>query len=89
MMDVEREFDALVARARQERPPRVNVAGRVLAILSESAGQYVPRSERPLMWVAALSSAVAVPAAVFAIVANMIWVNPLIEILDEISWVMP
>jgi hypothetical protein len=41
------------------------------------------------MWVAALSSAAAVPAALFAVVVNKIWANPLVEILDEISWVMP
>ena len=81
-------FEILAARARGETLPRVDVAGRVIAILTAEEDRLDRITERPLMWVAVLSSAAAVPAGVLAIVAYYTWVNPLFEISQAIAWVM-
>jgi hypothetical protein len=65
----------------------VDVAGRVIAILSAEQVQLERASDRPLMWLAAVSSAVAVPAAVLAVVVYNNWVGPLFELSQAISWV--
>ncbi len=84
----EDRFEILAARARGETPPRVDVAGRVISILTVEEDRLDRITERPLMWVAVFSSAAAIPAAVLAIVAHYTWVNPLFEISQAIAWVM-
>ena len=81
-------FQILAAQARGEMPPHVDVAGRVISILTVEEDRLDRITERPLMWLALLSSAAAVPAAVLAIVAYYTWVNPLFEISQAIAWVM-
>ncbi len=80
-------FEALMARARSESPPAVDVAGRVIAILAAERLRVDRSPERPLMWLAAFSSAVAVPAVVAAIVVYNAWADPLLEISQAIAWV--
>lgn len=87
-MKNDKRFEMLVARARGERPARVDVAGQVLAILAAGQGQPMSISDRPLIWLAAASLAVAVPVAVFAIVVYGLWADPLTEIFEAISWVI-
>ncbi len=82
------KFDALIARARGEQPPRVDVADRVIGILSGQDARFEPAWDRPLMWVAALSSAVAIPAVVAAVLVYQVWTDPLFELTKAISWVM-
>ena len=84
----EDRFEILAARARGETPPRVDVAGRVISILTVEEDRLDRITERPLMWVAVFSSAAAIPAAVLAIVAHYTWVNPLFEISQAIAWVI-
>lgn len=86
-MKNESRFQSLVNQARSETPPCVDVAGRVIAILSAQHVRPEPDSDRPLMWLAAISSAVAVPAAVLAIILYNNWVGPLFELSQAISWV--
>ena len=86
-MNNEERFQWLVNQARNEAPPSVDVAGRVIAILSAGRARPEPVSERPLMWLAAISSAVAVPTAVLAIIVYNNWVGPLFELSQAISWV--
>jgi hypothetical protein len=86
-MKNESRFEALARIARNEAAPSVDVAGRVIAILSAKQIQIECASDRPLMWLAAVSSAVAVPAAVLAIVVYNNWVGPLFELSQAISWV--
>ena len=87
-MNVEEQLRILAARARAEIPPQIDVTQRVLSILS--AGQVRPAivSERPLMWLAAFASASAVSAVVFAVIAEYLWTDPLMEISKAVSWVM-
>lgn len=86
-MKNEHLFQALITRARSEEPPSVDVAGRVIATLTAERDRLERISDRPLMWLAALSSAVAVPAVILAIVVYNTWVGPLFEISQAISWV--
>lgn len=87
-MNWEEKIRYLAARARQETPPDVNVAPKVLRILVSSRAQPVAASERLWMWLAAVSSAVAVPTAVFALTTYLTSSEPLLEISNAISWVM-
>ena len=77
-------FETLLAQARSETPPQVDVAAEVLMVLA--TGRI---SEKPLVWLAALSSAIAIPVAVLAgIIVYNAWFDPLAELSDAISWVI-
>jgi hypothetical protein len=80
-------FQELTKRARSEAPPSVDVAGRVIAVLAAEGNRLDRISDRPLMWLAAFSSAVAVPVVAMAIVVYNTWVGPLYEISQAIAWV--
>jgi hypothetical protein len=86
-MKNEKRFEALIMRARGETFPSVDVADRVIAILAAEHGRIDEVSDRPLMWLAALSSAVAVPVLLIAISVYNEWSGPLSEISRAISWV--
>ena len=79
-------FETLAARASGETPPSVDVSDSVLDILSSRQSQPVFVSDRPLMWVAALSSILAIPAAALAFVMYNSWTGPLTELAESISW---
>jgi len=86
-MKNERFLEALAARARSESPPAVDVAGRVIARLSAQQSRIERMAEKPLLWLAAASSAVAVPAVIIAIMVYNASTGPLYEISQAISWV--
>jgi hypothetical protein len=81
------KFEILAERARGETVPRVDVAGRVIAILTAEQDQLERITERPLMWLAVFSSAVAASVAVISVVSYYLWTSPLVEISETISWV--
>jgi len=81
-------FEALSARARSETPPSVDVAGRVIAILNAEQSRIEQLTEKPLLWLAAASSAFAVSAVVIAIMVYNASTGPLYEISQAISWVV-
>lgn len=87
-MNKKDQFDTLIALARGEQTPNVNVAGRVIAILSGEEGCFEPAAERPLMWLAAFSSAIAASVAVAAVYAYQAWIDPLYELSQAVSWVI-
>ena len=80
-------FEALSARARGESPPSVDVAGRVIAILNAEQNRIERMAEKPLLWLAAASAALAVPAVVVAIIVYNASTGPLYEISQAIAWV--
>ncbi len=80
-------FEALSARARSESPPSVDVAGRVIAILNTEQNRVERMAEKPLLWLAAASSAFAVPAVIVAIMVYNASTGPLYEISQAIAWV--
>jgi len=81
-------FQALAARAHGETPPRVDVAGRVISILTVEEDRLDRITEKPLMWLAVLSSALAASVMVIAMISYFLQANPLAEISETISWVM-
>jgi hypothetical protein len=85
-MSWESTIERLAARARSENPPRVDVSRSVLETLT--AGQVEPLSaaERFWMWLAAVSSAVAIPTAVVVFTLYARSAGPLNEIAEAISW---
>jgi len=87
-MKNENFFEALAARARIELPPAVDVAGRVIARLSAEQNRIERMAEKPLLWLAAASSAFAVSAVVIAIIVYNASTGPLYEISQAIAWVV-
>ena len=87
-MKNENLFEALSARARSEPPPTVDVAGRVIARLNAQQGRIERMAEKPLLWLAAASSAFAVSAVVIAIIVYNASTGPLYEISQAIAWVV-
>jgi len=86
-MKIESLFEALSMRARSESPPSVDVAGRVIAILNAEQNRIERMAEKPLLWLAAASSALAVPAVIVAIMVYNASTGPLYEISQAIAWV--
>jgi hypothetical protein len=76
----------MAARAQAERTPRVDVTQSVLHILTTGQAQPLTAAERLWMWLAAVASAVAVPAAAIAIILYSRSAGPLNEIVEAISW---
>jgi len=87
-MNDNKNFEALIARACSERAPDVDVAGKVIAILSGEQSRFEPSSDRPLMWLAGFSSAVAACVAVAAVFVYQTWSDPLYELSQAVSWVV-
>ncbi|MBN2138148.1 MAG: hypothetical protein JW720_10090 [Sedimentisphaerales bacterium] len=84
-MNSKSKFEGLIACARSERAPKVDVAGRVLAVLSGDDVEYQPSYDRPLMWLAGLSSAVAASVSIAAVFVYQAWTDPLFELSRAIS----
>ena len=87
-MNIEKRFKTLAALARAESPPEVDVSARVLDILASDHRQVMFVSEKPWAWLAVVSSAAAVLAVLFTIVAYNVWADPLSEISQAVAWVM-
>jgi hypothetical protein len=66
----------------------VDVAGRVIAILNTEQNRIERMTEKPLLWLAAASSAFAVPAVIVAIMVYNASTGPLYEISQAIAWVV-
>jgi hypothetical protein len=81
-------FNTLCAKARTEDVPKVNIADRTIAFITSNELQTQWFWDKPLMWVAALSSAIAVPVVIMAILLHNFWIEPLFEISQVISWAM-
>jgi hypothetical protein len=85
-MNWEQKIEHLAARARAEQTPRVDVTQSVLHILTVGPAQPLTATERLWMWLAAATSAVAVPAAAAAFILYTRSAGPLNEIVEAISW---
>jgi len=84
-MNDERWIRQLAARARTEAAPHVDVAGRVMAIL-RSRSEDAAADERPLAWVAAFATAIAVPMAFLGLAVWQTWTNPLVGLFINGPW---
>ena len=87
-MNASDRFEGLAAAARSDLAPGVNVSGRVLSALAQGHARCILSDERPLMWLAAISSVAAIPAAVLSVFVYRSVSNPLVEVLDVIYWAM-
>jgi len=85
-MNWEQKIEHLAARAQAEPTPRVDVIQSVLHILTAGQAQPLTATERLWMWLAAVTSAVAVPAAAAAVILYVRSTGPLNEIAEAISW---
>ena len=87
MTDLDQRIIRLVGQARGERTPSVDVRGAVLSLLGNESGERWVL-ERPMVWMAALSSTLAL--AVVAVVVLMYYraADPLLEVANSISWVI-
>ena len=85
-MNWEEKIERLAARAQAEQTPRVDVTQSVLHIIAAGEAQPLTAAERLWMWLAAATSAVAVPAAAAAILLYVRSAGPLNEIAEAISW---
>ena len=81
-------FNILCEKAQREASPQVNVTERVISVITAGELQKDWFWDRTLMWVAALSTAVAVPIVVAAIQLHNMWIGQLYEISQAISWVL-
>mgnify|MGYP001766944815 CR=1 FL=1 len=81
-------FEKLCNKAGSEEIPKVDIADKTISLISSNAIETQWFWDKPLMWVAALSSAAAIPFAVMAIMLNNTSVSPLVEISQIISWVI-
>ena len=86
-MNARKKFEILIDRALDDTAPGVDVTAGVMAALASRRRKDAFLSEKPMMWVAAISSAVAVPAAMAAVFVYYSWGGPMTELLDSISWV--
>ncbi len=75
----------LMARARQERPPRIDVAPAVIAALG-NRGPEQPVTLAPLAWVALAAAAIAVPAGLAAVGAWQLISDPLLGLAGDLVW---
>ena len=66
--------------------PRVDVTQSVLHILTAESAQPLTAAERLWMWLAAATSALAVPVAAAAVILYIRSTGPLNEIAEAISW---
>lgn len=87
MTNFETKMRILAATARCEKPPQIDVTDKVIAILTTERYQHQRVLDRPLIWLATLSSAAAVAVVLFTIILYNIWTDPLMEISQAISWV--
>ena len=81
-------FNMLVENAQKEAIPQIYVADRVISTLVNEGQKLELYEGKFLMFIAAISSAVAVPVALLAIFLHNFWIGPLFEISRAISWVI-
>ena len=81
-------FNTLIENAQKEEIPKVYIADKVISTLVNNGKEFELYESKFLMLIAALSSAVAVPVALSAILLHNLWIGPLFEISRAISWVI-
>jgi len=74
----------LAASASREAVPPVEVSSRVFADLVRPNEDM----SRPLVWVAAVSGALAAPMAALALLTLDAWGNPMVELMWFLDWML-
>jgi len=81
-----KQIERLAVRAQADRPPTVDVAPSVIRMLTAGRAEPLTVTERFWMWLAAVSSAIAVPTAAVAFILYVRSAGPLSQIAEAISW---
>lgn len=81
----EEQLNKLMASARQERAPDVDVTDRVMASVRLISDRR-EESLRPLMWLAAAALALAIPAVVVGFDLWTVLTDPLLGLASEAVW---
>jgi len=84
MNEIER-IRKLAVRARMEKPPEVDVTDRVMMVLRAEAASQA-QTVRPLAWVAGVSFALAIPAALVGLWVWTTLTDPLVIAFVERPW---
>lgn len=87
-MDTEKLIRGLAKKAGMEATPEVDVAYQVLARLRSEYSEATWDYEKPMMWVAGISTVAALSLAAAAFIAYYVSSEPLSEISQTIAWVM-
>jgi len=77
-------LEKLSSAAEREEVPRVDVSRKVIISVNTREDDL----DRPLAWIAGLSFAASLPAAVIAFNVLANWVDPLQDIFSTFRWVM-
>lgn len=86
-MNLDRHLKLLAGKARRAGAPETDVSHRVINLLRVHKTEPVYRLERPMMWMAGLSSAIAVSTVVIALLLHFgVSADPLSEVLETVSW---
>jgi len=86
-MNIDDRLKALARQGHGDSPPAVDVADRIVQILTTSPHMVV-LLERLWMWMAGLSCAAAVAVLVVAVPFYDLWNDPFLEVMETISWVI-
>jgi hypothetical protein len=85
-MNADKLIEGLAARARAERPPRVEVVERVMARLRAGQGASAHLEiEQPLLWTSAFSGLAAAAALVVAATQWHLWTSLMESALLDIT----
>lgn len=84
-MSEERIIRKIAARARVEKPPQVDVADRVMAILRSRERERLS-ADGPLAWVAACSCAAAASMTLLLYFSWDTLTDPMIQIFYTFTW---
>lgn len=87
-MNVDAYLRQLAGLAREDSPPQVDVADRVVRALAARQPAQVALPERTWMWMAGLSAAAAAAVGIMAIPFYEMWNDPFREVVETISWVI-
>lgn len=87
-MDTEKLIRGLAKKAGMEATPEVDVAYQVLARLRSEYSEATWDYEKPMMWIAGISTVAALSLAAAAFIAYYVSLDPLNEISQTIAWVM-
>jgi hypothetical protein len=80
-LDILRKLGAAAAK---EDIPRLDAQPHFVSVPPASEEDF----SRPLLWIAGLSSAVALPALILALYALDTWTDPLLGIFDSLTWMI-
>jgi hypothetical protein len=87
-MTFEDRLVTLARYGRGETPPTVDAAEAVIRALTARPSELAVLPVRLWMWMAGLSCAMAAVVTIAAIPFYGLWNDPLIEVVEAISWVI-